>query len=261
MEAATPIREGEPLLLWHSADDAVVLRAVRGPQTLEGRGVVDLTAAIGAPPGVEVEWAGRRYRAVRPHLDDLTARLHRKAQIVTSKDAPRLLRMAGVAPGATVLEAGAGSGALTLALAVAVGPEGRVISYERRPDFLEVARANVRLGGLEGRVEFRHRDVVAEGFDTAPVASIVLDLPEPWGAFPSARSTLVAGGGLGVFTPTYNQLERSVRELRTLGFVDVHSLELLERDLHVGEGGTRPEFEMLGHTGFLTGGRWMGPPW
>jgi tRNA (adenine57-N1/adenine58-N1)-methyltransferase len=255
------LEEGELVLLRHRAGDSVLLRLLKGSQAIDALGVVDLSSAVGAAPGAIVDWGGTPFRVLRPTLADLLAHLRRKAQIITPKDAQHLLLLAGVGPGSTVAEAGAGSGALTVVLAHAVGPNGRVISYDRRAEFLSVARQNVRALGLEDRVEFRERDVVADGLDLPVAGSIVLDLPEPWGVFASAKKTLRLGGSIAVYTPTYNQLERSVRELRQHGFEEVRSLELLERALHVGEGGTRPEFEMLGHTGFLTGARWMGGPW
>ncbi|MHB8351701.1 MAG: tRNA (adenine-N1)-methyltransferase [Thermoplasmata archaeon] len=255
------LREGELILLRSRPGDAHLLRLTVGPVTVEGQGVVDLSPLVGAAPGAAITWGSHPYRAVRPSLEDMLAHLTRKAQIITPKDAQRLLLLAGVAPGGTVAEAGAGSGALTVVLAHAVGPSGHLLSYDRRPDFLDVARRNVERFRLSDRVEFRLRDVVTEGFDVNGLDGLILDLPEPWGALPHARNALVAGGSIGLFTPTYNQLERSVRELRSQGFEEVRSFELLERGLHVGEGGTRPEFDMLGHTGFLTGARWMGGPW
>ena len=181
--------------------------------------------------------------------------IRRGAQIVTAKDAAHLVYIAGVGPGATVAEAGAGSGALTIVLAYSVGPSGRVISYDRRDDFLDAALSNVRRAGLEARVTFRKRDVAEEGLDATDLSSVVLDLPEPWRVLASARSCLVPGGYVATYTPTYNQLERTVRTLQEVGFDEVHAVELLERGMHVGEGGTRPAFEMLGHTGFLASGR------
>jgi tRNA (adenine57-N1/adenine58-N1)-methyltransferase catalytic subunit len=250
-----PWAEGETVSLKHAGAPAFLVRVARGPQKLGDQGVLDLTELIGTAPGGVVTWLGTSYRAVRPSLADLLGSIRRGAQIITAKDATQLLFLAGVGPGATVAEAGAGSGALTVALAYAVGPSGRVLSYDRRDDFLEAARANVRRAGLEERVEFRKRDVVAEGLDASDLASIVLDLPEPWGVLASARAALAPGGYVATYTPTYNQLERTVRSLRELGFDEVRALELLERGLHVGEGGTRPSFEMLGHTGFLATGR------
>jgi tRNA (adenine57-N1/adenine58-N1)-methyltransferase len=192
---------------------------------------------------------------LRPSLPDLFGQLRRKAQIVTPKDAAYLVYLTGVGPGRRVAEAGSGSGALTTVLAYVVGSSGHVYSFDRRRDFLEVARGNVTAAGLGDRVDFAERDVGVEGFGVQGLDAVVLDLPEPWTATSPAKEALRAGGYLATYTPTYNQLERSVRALRDAAFEEVRSVELLERSLHVGEGGTRPEFEMLGHTGFLSVGR------
>ena len=253
--ADAPIAEGETVLLRRRGGESFLLKALRGAQSLPGLGVVDLTPAIGAPAGSEIGWAGVRYRVLRPALPDLSGQLHRKAQIILPKDASTLAYLTGVGPGRRVAEAGSGSGALTLVLAYLVGSTGRVYSFDRRPDFLGIAKANLELAGLSGRVEFAERDVTALGFGETELDAILLDLPEPWGALPAARTALRAGGFVGTYTPTYNQLERTVRTLRELEFEEVRSVEILERPLHVGEGGTRPEFEMLGHTGFLSVGR------
>ena len=257
------LEEGEPVLLRRKEGESWVLRLRRGGQRIEGEGVIDLTEQIGRAPGASIDWAGRRFVVLRPTLPDLLGSLRRRAQIVTPKDALYLLYLAGVGPGATVLEAGSGSGALTLVLAHAVGPTGRVVSYDRRADFLAVARGNVEMSGLEARVEFRERDVVAAGFDAADEAdSVVLDLPTPWDVLDAADRALRPGGRLASYSPTYNQVERTVGALRRLKFEELRTVELLERSLHVGEGGTRPDFDMLGHTGFLTGGRKIGStPW
>jgi tRNA (adenine57-N1/adenine58-N1)-methyltransferase len=248
-------REGEPVLLRRKAGDSFLVVLQGGPRTIEGRGVIDLAPLIGAAPGGTIPWAGVPYRALRPSLSDFLQHLRRRAQIVTPKDAQTLLYLAGVGPGGRVAEAGAGSGALTVVLAHAVGPNGRVHSFDRRADFLAVARENVRTMGLSDRVEFTERDVAKDGFGDATFDSILLDLPEPWEVLPHARSALRVGGYVATYVPTYNQLESTVRALRSNGFEDVRALELLERSLHIGDGGTRPDFEMLGHTGFLAAGR------
>ncbi|MGA8542657.1 MAG: methyltransferase domain-containing protein [Thermoplasmata archaeon] len=248
-------KEGDTVALKGPGTPAILISLHRGPVRLGDDGVIDLGAQIGEAPGGSVTWLDKPYRVVRPSLADLFSGLHRGAQIVTPKDAAQLLFLAGVGPGAQVAEAGSGSGALTIALAYAVGAQGHVTSFDRRADFLEAARANVTRCGLAERVTFRERDVVREGIDLVDLASIVLDVPEPWAVLPSARTALAAGGYVATYTPTYNQLERTVQELRSLRFDEVRALELLERGLHVGDGGTRPAFEMLGHTGFLASGR------
>ncbi len=247
--------EGEPVLVRRREGDSFILPLRAAPQSVEGVGVIDLSGQIGAVPGGTIEWAGATYRVLRPSLADILRQLRRRAQIITPKDAQQLLFLAQVAPGARVAEAGAGSGALTVVLAHAVGPAGHVVSYDRRADFLEVARRNVAQSGLLDRVRFVERDVAVDGFDESELDGIVLDVPEPWGVLEAARTALAIGGAVATYTPTYNQLERTVRTLRSLGFEEVRSIELLERTLHVGEGGTRPEFDMLGHTAFLTGAR------
>ena len=246
---------GDVALLRRSARDATLVRLQNGPVTFEGQGVLDLSEQIGRAPGGTVQWAGASYRLLRPTLSDLLSHVKRKAQIVTPKDAVYLLYLAGIGPGSQVAEAGAGSGALTIVLAHSVGPSGKVTSFDRRSDFLDVARRNVHAAGYEGRVEFQERDVGSAGFGPGPFDAVVLDLPEPWVAAEKAREALRPGGRIATYTPTYNQLEQTVRTLGRLKFEEIRSVELLERNLHVGEGGTRPEFEMLGHTGFLTGAR------
>jgi tRNA (adenine57-N1/adenine58-N1)-methyltransferase catalytic subunit len=250
-----PWVEGEPVLVRRKEGESYLLPLKATPQSVEGVGVIDLSGQIGSLPGATIEWAGATYRLLRPSLADILRQLRRRAQIITPKDAQQLLYLAQVDPGGRVAEAGAGSGALTVVLAHAVGPTGHVVSYDRRADFLEIARRNVGHAGLAERVRFVERDVMVEGFDETGFDGIILDLPEPWGALPAAREALRVGGAVATYTPTYNQLERTVRTLRTLGFEEVRSLELLERNLHVGEGGTRPDFDMLGHTAFLTGAR------
>lgn len=255
MSDSGELRAGEVVVLRGPSGTSLLLELRSGPSEIPGRGVVDLSDKVGLPPGTTFDWAGASYQIDRPALSDLLANLRRKAQIVTPKDAMFLLYLAGVGPGGRVAEAGSGSGALTTVLAYAVGPSGSVDSFDRRDDFLEVARRNVAGAGLAPRVKFEKRDVALEGLPAGPYDSVVLDLPTPWEVVPKLAGALRPGGRVATYTPTYNQLEQSVRSLREHGFEDVRSLELIERELHVGEGGTRPAFDMLGHTGFLTGAR------
>jgi len=247
--------EGDAVCLIAPREAPRIVRLARGPQRVGGDSVLDLTEQIGRPVSGEVPWLGATYRAVRPSLSDLLTTLHRGAQIVTAKDAAQILLLAGVAPGGRVAEAGSGSGALTLVLASAVGPGGHVLSCDRRPEFLENARSNVARAGWGDRVEFRRRDVALEGWGEDGFTSVVLDLAEPWEVLDASRTSMVSGGYVATYTPTYNQLERTVRRLRDVGFGEVRAVEVIERGIHVGDGGTRPEFEMLGHTGFLASAR------
>lgn len=258
MSGTRVLEEGEVVVLRRREGDALLVRLAVGPQTLEGRGVIDLSEQIGRAPGGEVTWAGASYRIFRPSLPDRLLQVRRKAQIVTPKDAIEIAYLAGVGPGARVAEAGSGSGALTTVLAHYVGDGGHVFSFDRRKEFLDIARRNVELAGLAERVDFAERDVALHGFGLTELDGVVLDLPEPWAIVGHARAALRVGGHLVAYVPTYNQLETTVRTMRKEGLEEARALEILERALHVGEGGTRPDFEMLGHTGFLAAARRVG---
>ncbi len=247
--------EGDAAVLKHPGSPPVLVRIARGPVRVGDAAVIDLTDQIGRPPGEAIDWVGARYRLVRPSLGDLFTTMTRGAQIITAKDTGRILALASVRPNATVGEAGSGSGGLTLALAHAVGPAGTGVSVDRRPEALRLARENLERAGYAGRVRWEERDVARDGWPGGPYDALLLDLPEPWAVAAVTHDALVQGGHAVAYVPTYNQLERCVRSFREVRFDEVGALEILERPLHVGDGGTRPSFEMLGHTGFLAHGR------
>src|SRR5437870_11003549 len=139
--------------------------------------------------------------------------LDRKAQVIGPKDAAAILFHADIGPGAVVVEAGAGSAWLTVALASAVGPQGRVISYEERPDFAAFAEENIRKAGFAGRVELRVADV-ALGVREKNVDAVILDLPDPWGAVHAAWEALRVGGSITTFLPNVEQVRQAVEALR-----------------------------------------------
>lgn len=253
--ADAPWQEGDVVALKHPGAPAIVLRLRRGPQRIGDAAVVDLSSQLGKPPGGEIDWLGSPYRVLRPSLGDLFGSITRGAQIITPKDCARIVSLAALRPGDHVIEAGSGTGALTVALAYAVGPDGRVTSIDRRAEALRLARENVDRAGLADRVTWVERDVAVGGFGEENADAVILDLPEPWAVLAFARAALRPGGVAVAYTPTYNQLERTVRGMREHRFDEVQALEILERSLHVGDGGTRPSFDMLGHTGFLSSGR------
>lgn len=248
-------REGDALVLTRAGDPPILLRIARGPIRLGDAGLIDLTSQLGSPTGGSVDWLGTPYRLVRPSLSDLFATMTRGAQIITPKDCARIVSLGSIAPGNRVGEAGSGSGALTIALAFAVGPSGEVFSVDRRAEAIRLAKENVERSGLGARVHWTEGDVGTSGWPEEHLDAVVLDLPEPWAALAASHRAVRTGGWVVAYTPTYNQLERTVRSMRGLGLDEVQALETIERALHVGEGGTRPSFDMLGHTGFLSAGR------
>ena len=217
--------------------------------SVPGLGVLKAERLRGAMGGVLV-LGGQSLYVLRPSARDFLETLERKAQIITAKDTALLLHYADVKPGDVAVEAGSGSGALTIALARAVGEAGRVISYEVRDDFLAVARENVRRAGLADRVEFRRGDVRA-GIE-GPADAVVLDLPDPWNAVHAAYDALRPCGHLATYSPNVEQVKETVMAMRKLPFIDIRTIEALEREMEVRDTGVRPGFAALGHTGYLT---------
>ncbi len=213
---------------------------------------------IGAEEGSRVETSsGVPLLAFRPGLEDYVLKMPRGAQILYPKDMGALLLMADLGPGARVVEAGAGSGALTLYLLRAVGPDGRVISYEVREDFASRALENVRafMGGIPGNWELRVADVF-QGVPEEGLDAFLLDLPEPWRAVGVAARALRPGGRFVCYLPTVVQVRTVVEALRSSGeFALVETREVLERHWQVEGQSVRPRQTMVGHTAFLTAAR------
>ena len=224
------------------------------------RGSLKHDDLIGAPEGsVITATSGTAYVALRPLLADYTLAMKRGATIVYPKDAAQILAYADVFPGARVLEAGAGSGALSCWLLRAIGPEGQLVSFEARADFAEIARANVtRFYGEvppQWRLETGRLDVTAAG-EPASFDRVILDMLAPWECVPGAATALIGGGLICCYVATTTQLSRVVEELRAHGgFFEPAAWETLARGWHVDGLAVRPDHRMIGHTGFLVTAR------
>ena len=206
---------------------------------------------IGKPLGRTVHTQlGEPFLALEPSTYDLISLLEREGQIVFPKDAAHIILRLNVFPGRRVIEAGTGSGGLTLALARAVMPTGRVYSYEIRPDMQERARRNLAPWGLLDVVELKTRDI-AEGFDETDVDAIFLDVREPWLYLAQARAALKGGGILGALVPTTGQVSSLLEGLRHHPYGDVVVEELLQRTWRPVADRLRPADRMVAHTGFL----------
>lgn len=213
---------------------------------------------IGAPEGSVVRSSGgTTYLALRPLLSDFVLSMPRGATVVYPKDAAQIVGLADIFPGARVVEAGAGSGALTCSLLRAVGDAGLVASYERRPDFAEVARRNVErfFGGVHPAWRLTVGDVADELVD-ADVDRVVLDLLAPWECLDAVSKALLPGGVICCYVATTTQLARAVEALREHGtFTEPQAWETLVRTWHVEGLAVRPDHRMVGHTGFLLSSR------
>ncbi len=217
---------------------------------IPGVGVLE-AEKLEASLGHRIVVGGKPILVLRASSRDLRETIERGAQTLTPKDLAAVLYLADVLPGRRVAEAGSGSGGLTIALAMAVGPSGRVYSYDNRAEALALARANVDRAGLRDTVEFRSRDV-RTGFEEEDLDTVVLDLPDPWAAVPAAWDALRACGHLATFSPNMEQVKETVSAIRRHPFIDVRTVELIEREMEVREVGVRPSFAALGHTGYLT---------
>lgn len=216
-----------------------------------GLGVFNSSTLVGTPYGGTVEVGAQRVRVLRPTAADHVRLLKRSAQVITLKDAGAIVANISVGAGDTVVEFGVGSGAMTIVLLRAVGPSGRVVSVDNNPKHIGSARANVGATPWAGWWELREGDA-RDGVGPVGADAVVMDLPEPWDALGAAHEALGPGGRIASFSPTINQAERTVLALGPAGFGDLRTIEVLERAHAVREGATRPEFDMLGHTGYLT---------
>jgi tRNA (adenine57-N1/adenine58-N1)-methyltransferase len=255
---SAPFEPGDRALLLDDRGRRYLIRLQPGSTFHFHGGMVPHDRILGADEGVTVRSTGGIPLACfRPTMADFILKMPRGAQVIYPKDIGAILVHADVGPGSRVLEAGTGSGALTLALARAVGPEGRVVTYELRPDFHQRAAANVEsfFGKIPPWVELREgdvREVVATGelFDR-----VVLDMPEPWGVLPELSRATHPGSILCAYLPTTNQVQEAVLALEAEGYEEVTTLEVLARTWHVTARSVRPDHRMVGHTGFVIVGR------
>ncbi len=264
--ASGPFRQGDRVQLTDPKGRLHTISLEAGKVFHSHRGALEHDAVIGRPDGsVVVNSAGVPYLALRPLLHDFVMSMPRGAAIVYPNDAAQILAFADIFPGATVVEAGVGSGALTLWLLRAIGDGGRLLSFERRPEFADVARANVEsflgatpatwsltIGGLAESLP----SVAAPG----SVDRVVLDMLAPWECVPACAEALTPGGLLVCYVATVTQLSRTVEALRSSAlFTEPDPFETLVRGWHVDGLAVRPDHRMIGHTGFLVTARRLAP--
>jgi tRNA (adenine57-N1/adenine58-N1)-methyltransferase catalytic subunit len=259
--------EGERVQLTDPKGKHYTFTLSAGKQFFTHKGAIDHDFLIGGPEGVVVtSTGGVDYLALRPLLSDFVLSMPRGATVVYPKDAGQIVQLADIFPGATVLEAGVGSGALACTLLRAVGDAGRLLSYERRSDFAEIARTNVEtfFGRVHPAWELTHGDLVETLTDQplmpASVDRAVLDMLAPWECIPALADVLVPGGVLCAYVATTTQLSRVVEDLRAHGgFTEPAASETIVRGWHVEGLAVRPDHRMIGHTGFLVTSRRMAP--
>jgi tRNA (adenine57-N1/adenine58-N1)-methyltransferase catalytic subunit len=250
----TAFAAGDLILLVDKVGRRHRVRLKAGERHSLHSGAIEHDAVIGRAEGVVVTTQlGARLLAVRPTFAEQVTGRVRQAQPIYPKDLGAILVGADIHPGARVLEAGTGTGALTLAALRAVGPAGVVVSYEQREDFLEAASRAITetLGGLPPNLTLKLGDVY-QGVDERDMDRVLLDLPEPWQAIPAVRTALRPGGIVFAHCPNVSQVQRffeSLREARGFGMLE--AFELLQRGWTVRGRSLRPSHRMVAHTGFL----------
>jgi tRNA (adenine57-N1/adenine58-N1)-methyltransferase len=262
MAAEAPLRPGEVILLVDLRRGKRHLVTLRAGQAFHSdRGFIPHDSLLGLPEGaVAVTSRGARYLALRPTLAEYVLEMPRGAQVIYPKDLATIALFADIGPGQTVVEAGLGSGALTLVLLRLVGPTGRVVSYETREEFARRAQRNIeaRLGPA-GPLTVRPQDVYL-GIEEREVDRVVLDLPEPWRLVVSAAGALRTGGVFCAYVPTVPQAQRVHEALAAHpSFALVETFETLLRPWNIAGLSVRPAHRMVAHTGFVTLARRVQP--
>ena len=257
-----PLEAGERITLTDPKGRRHSIVLAEGGQFQTAKGSVSHDDLISRPEGLVVtSTGGTPFVAMRPLLNEFTVRMPRGAAVIYPKDAAQILMSADIFPGARVLEAGAGSGALTCSLLRAIGPSGRLISYERREDFAHLARRNVEsfFGAGPSNWELRIGDLLAS-LTGEPLDRVVLDMLAPWECVAPLAEVLVPGGVFCAYVTTTTQLAQTVETLRAhTGFAEPEATESLIRAWHVEGLAVRPRHDMVGHTGFVIIARRMAP--
>ena len=251
---SAPFESGARALLIDARGRRYLVRLRSGDVWHSHAGALPHDLILGSAEGTRVRsTGGMAFTCFRPRLMDFVLKMPRGAQIVYPKDLGAILVHADIASGARVLEAGTGSGALTMALCRAVGAEGRVVSYELRPDFHAKAAGNIEafFGKLPQGLDLREGDLrevapTGETFDR-----VVLDLPEPGAMLEAVLAVLPPGGIVCAYLPTTVQVQSLVLALEERGFAQVETFEVLHRSWHVTERSVRPDHRMVAHTGFV----------
>jgi tRNA (adenine57-N1/adenine58-N1)-methyltransferase catalytic subunit len=254
-----PFREGDRVQLTDPKGRLHTITLQAGKEFHTHRGGLAHDDLIGRPEGyVVTSTGGTQYLALRPLLADYVLSMPRGAQVVYPKDAAQIVAMADIYPGARVLEAGAGSGALSCSLLRAVGDRGSLLSWERREDFAEVARENVRrfFGEAPAAWTLTVGDVGQADLSGTELDRVVLDMLAPWEVLDNVAPALIPGGVLIAYVATTTQLSAIVEALREHGgFTEPRAWETLVRDWTADGLAVRPDHRMVAHTAFLVSAR------
>jgi tRNA (adenine57-N1/adenine58-N1)-methyltransferase len=246
------IQEGNNVLLYLDKRRSYLVKAEKEKDLHTHKGFIHLSDLIGKEYGTQIKSSlSVEFVALKPNIRDYVFKMARKTQIIYPKDIALIIMFGNIQPGSRVVEAGTGTGALTTALASYVKPSGRVYSYEIRPEFIQTAAKNLEKASVAEYVELKNQDVTQE-IQEKDVDAVVLDLATPWLVVPHAYTALKGSGALVSFSPTIDQVVKTVEALKKTSFADIETVECLLRGMQTERGKTRPETLMTGHTGYIT---------
>jgi tRNA (adenine57-N1/adenine58-N1)-methyltransferase len=229
-----------------------LIRVENSRQFHTHKGFIDLGLLIGRQFGSEVKSSlGYTFCALRPTTHDLIMHSARKTQIMYPKDIGLIILKLGLTCGSKVLEIGTGSGAMTVAAAKAVRPNGHVYTYEIRKEFAEMAERNLKKASVEEFVTIHQTDA-KEGIEESDFDAAIIDVGEPWPIIQHVHKALLGGAAVVSFSPTINQVEKTTETFAHGGFVNVQTVECFIREIRADTGKTRPATIMVGHTGYMT---------
>ena len=229
-----------------------LIKSGAGMKQIGGLGVVNTDTLD--PSSGSITIAGKKFAIMEASLPDIMTCIKRGPQWIMPKDSAQIIFNCSIGPGKKVLEVGTGTGALTIVMAHAVGPEGIISTYEIVENHFKIAQGNIKLAGMDKIVEM-HLENGGNCKHDEEYDAVTIDMPEPWTILDAVTGALKSGGYLCAYLPTMNQVEKVINAMREAGYIETHVLENIQRELVVGKGGTRPSFEMLGHTGYLCFGR------
>lgn len=242
---------GDLVQLVSPSNKVFIFRLAEEGQLHTHRGIVNHAELVNTPWGKQIfSHTGSSFFLLRVSLSDILRETRRNTQIMYPKDIGFILVTMGIGPGVRVIEAGTGSGALTTALAWAVGPQGQVYSYEARPEMQNLARKNLEKVGLLERTTLHLQDIAA-GFEEREVDALFLDVPNPYDYLGQVRAALKSGGYFGAILPTTNQVSRLLGALYQFEYAFVDVCEIILRYYKPVPERLRPTDRMVAHTGFL----------
>jgi tRNA (adenine57-N1/adenine58-N1)-methyltransferase len=254
------VKENDLIFLVLDKKRRWLVQVISGDSFHTHKGIIEFDDIIGKNFGSVVfskphETQGYKFYILKPLPSDYVLHMSRKTQIIYPEDAGLILVYSGIGPGSVVIEAGCGSGALTCILGNFIRPNGQIFSYDINEKALKRAKLNVKKAKLDDVVKIQYGNILAEDFHHENVDALVLDMGTPWDAIRKAHPYLKLSGSLVSFSPTIEQVKKTVFAMKESNLIEINTYELIKRKLQVKKNATRPEIRMIGHTGYLTFGR------